>query len=256
MNISLFDSSSPGNIVAIQAAGGFSVYITSTLIALARYGVANDLTYTVTLTANTWYHVAITRAASTVRIFLNGVQGASGTVTSNYSATGTLTIGPQYSSNGYMSNIRIVKGVAVYTGNFTVPTSPLTSTQSAGTNISAVTGVQTSLLLNTPNTAGYLTDSSSFAATVTNNNTSVSKKKIKENFFNDNDFDFSGGNKIYDATTITGPLIYSLSGIISDEIVTISNYIASFLTPNVGLNTININTVILSLYQHQQNLIN
>ena len=47
---------------------------------------------------------------------------------------------------GYISNLRVVKGVAVYTGNFSPPTSPLTATQSAGTNIAAITGTQTSLL--------------------------------------------------------------------------------------------------------------
>jgi hypothetical protein len=53
---------------------------------------------------------------------------------------------PLYYFQGRISNIRIVRGVAVYTGNFILPTSVLTSTQSAGTNISAITGTQTSLL--------------------------------------------------------------------------------------------------------------
>ena len=70
---------------------------------------------------------------------------------------------------GYVSNFRVVKGVAVYTGTFTVPTAPLAATQSAGTNISAITGTQTSLLLNTVPGANFLQDSSSNAFTVTNN---------------------------------------------------------------------------------------
>jgi hypothetical protein len=63
----------------------------------------------------------------------------------------------------------VVKGVAVYTGAFTVPTSPLATTQGAGTNISAITGTQTQLLLNTYQGAGFLTDTSANAFTVTNN---------------------------------------------------------------------------------------
>jgi hypothetical protein len=42
------------------------------------------------------------------------------------------------------------------------------STQSSGTNISAITGTQTSLLLNTVIGPNYITDSSSFVTTLTN----------------------------------------------------------------------------------------
>ena len=50
------------------------------------------------------------------------------------------------------------------------PTIPLTSTQSSGTNITTITGTATSLLLNAASSATYLTDSSSYAATVSNSN--------------------------------------------------------------------------------------
>jgi len=71
---------------------------------------------------------------------------------------------------GYMSNMRVVIGLGVYTGAFTVPTSPLTVTQSAGTNISAITAGQTQLLLNTTNDANFLKDSSTNNITMVNNN--------------------------------------------------------------------------------------
>ena len=54
-------------------------------------------------------------------------------------------VNPAYFS-GSISNVRITKGVGVYTGNFTVPLSPLPATQSSGTNINAITTGQTVLL--------------------------------------------------------------------------------------------------------------
>jgi hypothetical protein len=73
--------------------------------------------------------------------------------------------------SGNLSNVRVVKDVAVYTGAFTPPTSPLTLTQSSGTNISAITAGQTQLLL--PLTTVPFTDSSTNALAVTNAGTTV-----------------------------------------------------------------------------------
>ena len=110
-------------------------------------------TYTtsgITINPNTWYHVAVVSNAGVLNIYVNGVSYATGTLPSYGDNGDPLFIGSRYAGDqfyqGYISNLRIVKGTAVYTGNFTVPTSPLTVTQSAGTNISAITAGQTSLL--------------------------------------------------------------------------------------------------------------
>ena len=71
----------------------------------------------------------------------------------NVTGTLALTVGnfataATYAYQGYLSNVRIVKGVAVYTGNFTPSTVPLQATQPAGTNIAAITSTSTGLLLN------------------------------------------------------------------------------------------------------------
>jgi alpha-tubulin suppressor-like RCC1 family protein/two-component sensor histidine kinase len=83
-----------------------------------------------------------------------------------------LTIGKDNAGStfvtGFMSNLRVVKGVGVYTGNFTTPTSPLTSTQSSGTNIAAIADTSTSLL--TCQSATII-DNSSTPLTITNNGT-------------------------------------------------------------------------------------
>jgi hypothetical protein len=134
---------------------------------------------TQTLVAGVWTHLAFVRAGTGTNQctwYTNGVATGTGTAASNLTSTAPFYIGAGSAGGspyfkGYMSNYRAVKGVAVYTGNFTVPTAPLTATQSAGTNISAITGAQTSLLLNTPSNASFLTDSSTYAFTVTNSST-------------------------------------------------------------------------------------
>ena len=86
-----------------------------------------------TATQNTWYHVAITRSGTDAKAFINGVQiGSTTTVsTSNSNASATLQIGSTHTTSeytrGHASNIRIVKGTALYTANFTPPTEKLTA---------------------------------------------------------------------------------------------------------------------------------
>lgn len=79
-----------------------------------------------TVTTNTWHHVAATRSGTTARIFLNGTQVNSSTVSTNFTASGSRTGGgydsPTADLNGNIDDVRITKGVARYTANFTPPT--------------------------------------------------------------------------------------------------------------------------------------
>ena len=87
------------------------------------------------LSLNTWYHLALVRDASTTttKVFVNGVNTGTNltTDTTDYTATTGIKIGSNRSTNaffpGYISNLRIVKGTAVYTSSFTPSTSPLTA---------------------------------------------------------------------------------------------------------------------------------
>jgi len=83
---------------------------------------------------NTWYHVASVRNGNTITNYVDGVSVATGSVTGLSMATATVnpTIGKAGDYNGsyldgYLDEIRIVKGTAVYTSDFTVPTSRLTA---------------------------------------------------------------------------------------------------------------------------------
>jgi hypothetical protein len=81
-----------------------------------------------------WYHLALVRSSGTTSIYVNGSLIAStSSVVNLFNANSTLTIGynpiggtPDY-VNGYLSNVRIVKGTALYTANFIPPTSALTN---------------------------------------------------------------------------------------------------------------------------------
>jgi hypothetical protein len=85
------------------------------------------------LAANTWYHIAVTRSGNTFRSFVNGVVEktftVSGTIFSNatvpYNIGRTSYLGGNFYYNGYMDDLRVTRGYARYTGNFTPPTSAL-----------------------------------------------------------------------------------------------------------------------------------
>lgn len=79
--------------------------------------------------------------------------------------------------SGYISNFRVVNGVAVYTSAFTLPVGPLNNSQvenQSGTPSAAVTVSQTSLLLNTAFGTNFLTDGSINNLTITNVGTATS----------------------------------------------------------------------------------
>ncbi|CAB4127553.1 Concanavalin A-like lectin/glucanases superfamily [uncultured Caudovirales phage] len=99
---------------------------------------------------NVWTHIAVCRTGTSLKFFVNGNLANTSTNSNNFSFAhspyiGAINIG-SYNFNGLISNVRVVKGVGVYTGPFTVPNTPLSATQSSGTNILAISGTATSLL--------------------------------------------------------------------------------------------------------------
>jgi hypothetical protein len=100
---------------------------------------------------NQWTHIAASRSSGTTKLFKNGVVMATSTTNESIGSTNTVNIGRRldgsYHLNGYMSNFRIVKGTALYTGAFTPPTSPLT----AVTNTLLLTCQNSTLIDNSTN---------------------------------------------------------------------------------------------------------
>lgn len=73
-----------------------------------------------------WYHLTVIRTGTTIRMFVDGTQlGADGTDGHNLTQSTSLYVGADsaanYVVNGWIDELRIVKGTAVWTANFTSP---------------------------------------------------------------------------------------------------------------------------------------
>lgn len=135
----------------------YRFYLYGTSINSILYG-SSALTYTSTVNINTWTHIAVVRSGSTVSLYINGIASPTTDTQAGILGNGLLNIGIRvfYDASfftGNISNFRIVNS-AVYTGNFTPPT----------TTLRAVPG--TVLLL--PLTSAPFMDLSSNLLTVTN----------------------------------------------------------------------------------------
>ena len=163
-------------------------------------------------TVNQWNHIAVTRSGNALKMFINGEQTASATDTTNFSTEPTISyIGTRHSTehsfDGWMSNIRIVKGTAVYTQNFSVPIKPLTAI-SGTTLLCAQSGPEpavcstTTSPLNLPLSSTPFSDTSGNSVTITNNG-SVTTASAGDNQFNITtaaDFGGTGGTDSLTAT--------------------------------------------------------
>ena len=132
---------------AYQATNGWGVSFggsgtTVTSLTFFRYeanaSAANTFSVSLTNIMSTWHHIAFVRSGSgagNLKLYVNGTQIGSAQNAVTYSTTGGVFVlgsgayiqNGTYSGNAdyYVSNVRVTKS-AVYTGNFTVPSSPLT----------------------------------------------------------------------------------------------------------------------------------
>jgi hypothetical protein len=144
---------------------------------------------------NTWYHIAMVKVGSTGYGFVNGQLVATRLNVSAISDSSSgITIGnfPYSLANspfsGYISNLRIVKGTALYTSNFTPSTTPLTNV------------TNTSLLLNFTN--GGVIDSTAKNDLITVGDAKVSTS-VKKYGSGSLYFDGSGDYLTIPSTTIS-----------------------------------------------------
>ena len=138
----------------------YGCYVRSKTVYFGKIGVGEASFGTVNL--NAWNHIAFCKTStSTITCYINGV--STGTTTSytlpNANCTVYIAATPANyalsTTNGYISNFRIVKGTAVYTSTFTPPTAPLTAISNTQLLLSATnSGIYDSTAKNVLETVG------------------------------------------------------------------------------------------------------
>jgi hypothetical protein len=116
------------------ASNKINVYLLAS--STAQFGASGTNT-TDSAVANAWTHLALVRNTGVFYVYINGTLDV--TINSAFNASdipfstynvvelGRTQDGTAPDFYGYISNYRFVKGTAVYTGNFTPPTAPLTA---------------------------------------------------------------------------------------------------------------------------------
>ena len=135
------ESHAAGLMVNFNTSGNLRLYANSS------YRITCD-----GISTGDWHHYAIVRRSGTTKVYLDGVADSETYSDSNNYTGNTAFIGKHITNaavyDGYISNLRLVVGTAVYTSNFTVPNVQLT----------AITNTK---LLTCQNSSGSITDASS-----------------------------------------------------------------------------------------------
>ena len=113
-----------------QNSFGLTAYNGSTWSAPYKFvvnqaNIGDRISGTTTIVANMWYHFAVVRNSGVITLYVNGRAEGTYSNSTDYTFGGNpFTIGDN--SNARISNFRFNRS-AVYTSNFTVPTTPLTA---------------------------------------------------------------------------------------------------------------------------------
>jgi hypothetical protein len=112
-----------------SGSNGWSLYYYSSTLYFGVPYISNLVQGAWSATTGVWYHLAVTRQGTDLRLFLDGALLDTQTNSDNLSSATPCRIGQSHSGDffdGYIDEVRIVKGAHVYGAAFSVPAAPLT----------------------------------------------------------------------------------------------------------------------------------
>ena len=120
---------SEGVMIGSTASGGFQIgHRSGNTWGLAKASTA-WLAYAASMPSlDTWHHVAVVRSGTAIKIYLDGVQVATGTSSATFTGSTSVRVGGMSglgsTTGAYFDEVRITKGIARYTAAFDPPTAP------------------------------------------------------------------------------------------------------------------------------------
>ena len=133
-------------------------------IELYRDGSCSGIGTDKSFTLNTWVHLALTRNGNNLNLWVDGALGGTTACSADFGTAGYSLQLLYENGGGYLSNVRVVKGTAMYSSAFTPSTSPLAKVAGTTLLLSAIDGSLTtdsSVSALVPTQTGTLTFNSS-----------------------------------------------------------------------------------------------
>ena len=125
------DLAQSSNPVLIGATGGWYLQFKTGGTIVEFYTGSTSIQATGLGLEGGWHHIAVTKASNVVKIFIDGILKSTTSNSDTTNLASTLYIGNLNGASlhylGFISNVRILKGTALYTSNFTPPTRELTN---------------------------------------------------------------------------------------------------------------------------------
>jgi hypothetical protein len=122
--------SNRGLVAKGGASTGWLVSLNTTEKVVFTY-TTSTITSSGSITLDAWNHIAVVRegtGSNQTKIYINGTNDGTGTVSTDFTQTEVMYVGANRAAGdpmkGYIDDLRITKGVARYTANFTPPTAP------------------------------------------------------------------------------------------------------------------------------------